>query len=45
MKDSSLISTNIFPCFKNSNPREVSGRRCSGFLEIPDLKEMANMER
>jgi hypothetical protein len=28
-----------------SNPREVSGRRCSGFLEIPGLKEMINMER
>jgi hypothetical protein len=28
-----------------SNPREVLGRRCSGFLGIPGLKEMANMER
>jgi hypothetical protein len=27
------------------NPREVPGRRCSGFLGIPYLKEMANMER
>jgi hypothetical protein len=34
-----------FPCFKYSNPREVPGKRCSGFLEIPGLKEMANMER
>jgi hypothetical protein len=28
-----------------SNPREVPGRRCSGFLGIPGLIEMANMER
>jgi hypothetical protein len=28
-----------------SNPREVPGKRCSGFLGIPGLKEMANMER
>jgi hypothetical protein len=28
-----------------SNPREVMGRRRSGFLQIPGLKEMANMER
>jgi hypothetical protein len=34
-----------FPYFKYSNPREVPGRRCSGFLEIPGLKEMTNMER
>jgi hypothetical protein len=34
-----------FACFMHSNLREVPGRRCSGFLEIPGLKEMANMER
>jgi hypothetical protein len=34
-----------FPYFKYSNPREVLGRRCSRFLEIPGLKEMTNMER
>jgi hypothetical protein len=34
-----------FPCFKYSNPREVPGKRCSGFLGIPGIKEMANMER
>jgi hypothetical protein len=34
-----------FPCFIYSNPREVPTRRCSGFLGIPDLKEIANMER
>jgi hypothetical protein len=34
-----------FPCFKYSNLREVLGRRCLGFLGIPSLKEMANMER
>jgi hypothetical protein len=46
MKDSSLISTLMyFPCFKYSNPREVPDKRCSGFLEIPGLREMANMER
>jgi hypothetical protein len=28
-----------------SNLREAPGRRCLGFLEIPGLKEMANMER
>jgi hypothetical protein len=28
-----------------SNPREVPGKRYSGFLGIPSLKEMANMER
>jgi hypothetical protein len=28
-----------------SYPREVLGRRCSEFLGIPDLKEMANMDR
>jgi hypothetical protein len=28
-----------------SNPREVLGRKCSGFLGIPGLKEIANMER
>jgi hypothetical protein len=33
------------PCFIYSNPREVPPRRCSGFLVIPDLKEIANMER
>jgi hypothetical protein len=33
------------PCFIYSNPREVPGRRCFGFLVIPDLKEIANMER
>jgi hypothetical protein len=34
-----------FPYFIYSNLREVLGRRCSEFLEIPGLKEMANMER
>jgi hypothetical protein len=34
-----------FYCFKYSNPREVPGRRCSGFLGILGLKKMANMER
>jgi hypothetical protein len=33
------------PCFIYSNPREVPGRRCSGFLVIPGLKEIASMER
>jgi hypothetical protein len=33
------------PSFIYSNPREVSGRRCFGFLVIPGLKEIANMER
>jgi hypothetical protein len=28
-----------------SYPREVPGRRCLGFLGIPGLKEMDNMER
>jgi hypothetical protein len=28
-----------------SIPREISGRRCSGFHGIPGLKEMDNMER
>jgi hypothetical protein len=27
------------------NPREVPTRRCFGFLVIPGLKEIANMER
>jgi hypothetical protein len=31
--------------FIYSNPREVRGRRCSGFLVILGLKEKANMER
>jgi hypothetical protein len=39
---SSLIYS---PCFIYSNPREVLGRRCFGFLVIPGLKEIANMER
>jgi hypothetical protein len=34
-----------FPCFNYSNPIEVPGKRCSGFLGIPGLKDMANMER
>jgi hypothetical protein len=34
-----------FPCFKYSNSRGVPGRRYSGFLVIPGLKEMANIER
>jgi hypothetical protein len=34
-----------FPCFMYSNPIEVLGKRCSGFLGIPGHKEMANMER
>jgi hypothetical protein len=33
------------PCFIYSNPREVSARRCFGFLVILGLKEIANMER
>jgi hypothetical protein len=33
------------PSFKYSNPREVLARRCFGFLVIPDLKGIANMER
>jgi hypothetical protein len=45
MKASSLISTNIFSLLQVSNPREVPGKRCSGFLGIPGLKEMANIER
>jgi hypothetical protein len=28
-----------------SNPREVPGKRYSGFLVIPGLKEIANTER
>jgi hypothetical protein len=32
-------------CFIYSNLREVLGRRCFGFLVIPGLKEIANMER
>jgi hypothetical protein len=31
--------------FIHSNPREVPPRRCSGFLVIPGLKEIANLER
>jgi hypothetical protein len=34
-----------FPYFMYSNPREFSGRICSGFVGIPGLKEMVNMER
>jgi hypothetical protein len=34
-----------FPSFIYSNPREVLARRCSRFLVIPGLKEIANMER
>jgi hypothetical protein len=34
-----------FHCFNYSNPREVPGKRCSGFLGIAGLKEMANMDR
>jgi hypothetical protein len=33
------------PCFIYLYPREVLARRCSGFLGIPGLKEIANMER
>jgi hypothetical protein len=33
------------PCFIYSNSREVPARRRSGFLVIPDLEEIANMER
>jgi hypothetical protein len=33
------------PCFIQSNPREVPARRCSGFLGILGLKEIANVER
>jgi hypothetical protein len=33
------------PRFIYSNPREVPGKRCFGFLRIPGLKEIANMER
>jgi hypothetical protein len=39
---SSLI---YFSFFIYSNPREVPGRRCFGFLVIPGFKEIANMER
>jgi hypothetical protein len=35
----------LLEVFKYSNPREVPGRRCSGFLEILCLKEMAKMEK
>jgi hypothetical protein len=35
----------FLPCFIYSNPREVPGRRCFGFLVIPGLQEIANMER
>jgi hypothetical protein len=31
--------------FIYSNPREVPARRCFGFLVIPSLKKIANMER
>jgi hypothetical protein len=34
-----------FLYFKYSIPREVLGKRCSGYLGIPGLEEMANMER
>jgi hypothetical protein len=33
------------PFFIYSNPREVPGRRCFGFIVIPGFKEIANMER
>jgi hypothetical protein len=33
------------PCFIYSNIRKVPARRCFGFLVIPGLKEIANMER
>jgi hypothetical protein len=45
MKASSLITTNKFSFFKYSNPRGVPRKRCSGFLVILGLKEMANIER
>jgi hypothetical protein len=34
-----------FPCFIYSNHREVPGWRCFRFLVVPNLKEIANMER
>jgi hypothetical protein len=34
-----------YPCFIYSIPKEVSTRRNFGFLVIPGLNEMANMER
>jgi hypothetical protein len=33
------------PCFICSYPREVPSRKCFGFLVIPGLIEIANMER
>jgi hypothetical protein len=33
------------PSFIYSNLREILARRCSRFLGIPGLKEIANMER
>jgi hypothetical protein len=45
MKASSLISTNIFPLLQILKSEGVPGRRYSGFLVIPGLKEMANIER
>jgi hypothetical protein len=39
---SSLI---CFSFYIYSNPSEVLGGRCFGFLVIPSLKEIANMER
>jgi hypothetical protein len=41
----SLLShLDLYICLA-SNLREVPTRRCSGFLVIPGLKEIANMER
>jgi hypothetical protein len=34
-----------FSYFKYSNPRGIPRKRCSRFLVIPSLKEMANIER
>jgi hypothetical protein len=45
MKASSLISTNIFSLLQILKSERVPRKRCSGFLVIPDLKEMANIER
>jgi hypothetical protein len=42
----SLLShLHLYIFFSSFNPREVPARRCFGFLVIPDLKEIANMER
>jgi hypothetical protein len=42
---SSLISTYVLGLLHVLNPREVPTKRCFGFVGIPGLKEIANMER